>query len=154
MGRMALKLILLVALAACSSAPRPIPTDSGITHGPESTSQDASPTPTPSPTAEATLPLADLVGRLGGSAELSPAGYCHYLTDASGQRWEVQVWPTGYHVEFRDDLATLIGPDGSVIAKTGDTVAVNGAPSPNGSFCMVGIPYDATELVGVRSARP
>lgn len=104
--------------------------------------------------AEATLPAADLIGRLGGSAELPPAGYCHFLTDASGQRWEVQVWPTGYHVAFGADLATLIGPDGSVIAKAGDTVAVNGAPSRNGTFCMVGIPYEATQLVGVRSARP
>lgn len=90
----------------------------------------------------------DLVGTLGGDRDLETG--CAWLTDSAGKRWEV-LWPRGYRITFpegRDPVLT--GPDDEVVARAGDTVAVNGAPpSGLGSHCMVGELFEATQLVGV-----
>lgn len=91
----------------------------------------------------------DLVGTLEGDAELETG--CAWLTDASGERWEV-LWPRGYQIKFpagRDPVLT--GPGGAVVARAGDLVAVDGAPpTALGSRCQVGDLFEATRVVGVQ----
>ena len=103
----------------------------------------------PQPAGTAPLELTgDLVGTLRGDRDLEIG--CAWLVDPSGKHWEI-LWPQGYRVTFpagRDPLLT--GPDGGIVARAGDALALNGAPAPGGSFCMVGEPFGATRIVAVR----
>ena len=91
----------------------------------------------------------DLVGTLEGDAELETG--CAWLTDASGERWEV-LWPSGYQITFpagREPVLT--GPAAEVVASAGDLVAVDGAPPTGlGSRCQVGDLFEATRVVGAQ----
>lgn len=105
-----------------------------------------SPTPVPTP-----LPSADLVGIIRGEPDLE-GGVCPVLlTDADGERWEVRL-PERYQREYRGDLIVIIGPEGEVIARTGDRVGFNIERDPSlGTFCMAGTPIRATEVVFVQA---
>ncbi len=76
-----------------------------------------------------------LIGTLYGDVRDRDEG-CHWLTDARGERWAID-WPDGYAVEpTGDDPAALIGPDGSVLARSGERLGVLGAPSgEDGTLC-------------------
>jgi hypothetical protein len=144
-----LSLVAALLLAACAVSDggatiEPTPTDVAT----RSPSPTESPTRSPTPSAEATPPTeADLVGVLNGDAQLE--GGCAWLTEANGRQWEV-MWPEGYHVDMATGSPQLIGPDGQVVARAGDTVAVAGAPvSGAGSICQVGDIFEATAVVEV-----
>jgi hypothetical protein len=83
---------------------------------------------TPSPTGPAPTPLpssADvhIVGRL---TWVQIEGYCEYLVDDAGNRWSIH-WPPGVDVGLDGTERYLMNPDGSVLARDGDTVGVLGA---------------------------
>ncbi len=103
----------------------------------------AGPEPSPSVTTH-------LVGTLHGDADLEVG--CAWLTDATGKQWEV-LWPAGYRIGFpagRDPVLT--GPDGDIVARAGDIVALmGGPPSGLGSHCMVGQLFEATAVVDVQA---
>lgn len=103
----------------------------------------ATPVPTP-------LPSADLVGIIRGEPELE-GGICPVLlTDADGERWEVYL-PAPYQREYRGDLIVIIGPEGEVMARTGDRVGFNVERDTSmGSHCQAGTPVRATEVVFVQ----
>lgn len=82
-----------------------------------------------------------LTGTLDGDARLE--GGCAWL-DTDGDRFEI-LWPQGYEVEF--DPLRVVGPDGSIVAERGDTLAVRGREAPDvATICQVGVPYRADEV--------
>jgi hypothetical protein len=104
-------------------------------------------TPIPSePTASAS-PFDDnpasLTGVLSGDRDLE--GGCVWLRDSSGANWEV-IWPDGYRDAFRNSVPVLLH-DGEVVASEGDVVTVTGQRSTGGSWCMVGILYEARTVL-------
>lgn len=101
---------------------------------------------TPAPTS---VPSADLAGVIRGEPELE-GGICPVLlTDDAGDRWEVYVGE-GYRREYRGEAIVIIGPDGEVIARSGDRVGFNvDRDESMGSYCQAGIPVVATEIVFV-----
>jgi hypothetical protein len=135
-----------------------VATVSGCVGSPQPTSSPSLPAPSPSPTRAPTpspfptpRPDADLVGRLGGDAQLEEG--CSWLRDEEGEIWEV-VWPEGYEIEFEYGLPNLHRP-GELVALAGDVIGVNGAvPVGPGSLCLVGMPFQATEIVFVDPPAP
>jgi hypothetical protein len=105
---------------------------------------DPEPPETPAPTP---VPSADLSGIIRGEPELE-GGICPVLlTDADRERWEVYL-PEPYQREYRGDLIVIIGPEGEVIARTGDRVGFNIEHDESmGTFCMAGTPVRATEIL-------
>jgi hypothetical protein len=106
--------------------------------------------PDPSPTAP--LPPVDddpaeITGVLRGAPNMG--ALCIWLTDANGDRWEI-IWPDQYEDAFEGDEAVLLH-DGEIVARGGDVITVTGATSRRyGTFCMVGVPYEATAVVAIR----
>ncbi|MDQ3691653.1 MAG: hypothetical protein M3406_16810 [Chloroflexota bacterium] len=95
---------------------------------------------------------AELVGVIRGAPDLE-GGICPVLlTDAEGEKWEVYL-EDPYRREYRGEELVVIGPDGEIVARSGDTVGFNYRREPGmGSFCMAGMPVIATEIVFVESA--
>lgn len=93
--------------------------------------------------------VAELVGVIRGEAELE-GGICPVLlTDAEGEDWEVYL-EDPFRREYRGGELVIIGPDDEIVARTGDRVGFNYRREPGmGSFCMVGMPVIATEIVFV-----
>jgi hypothetical protein len=87
---------------------------------------------------------AEISGVLQGDPNLETG--CIWITDAQGTRWEI-FWPTGYRQEFMDGAARLT-LQGQVVAVEGDSLTVRGSRSRDlGSVCMVGIVYEASEVL-------
>lgn len=107
-------------------------------------------TAVPCPAAPTPLPSADLVGIIRGEPDLE-GGICPVLlTDAEGERWEVYL-PEPYRREYRGDVIVIIGPEGEVVARTGDRVGFNVEPDASmGSRCQAGVPVQATAIVFVQ----
>jgi hypothetical protein len=109
---------------------------------PQPTVDAETPDPTPSETFDDDP--AEITGVLRGDQEQGIG--CVWLTDAQGNRWEI-LWPEGYHHEFVDGVPSLMR-DGEVVATAGHTIAVRGMRSRDlGSVCMVGIVYEASEVL-------
>lgn len=90
----------------------------------------------------ASAPSEELIGVLGGSAELE--GGCAWVETGDGTRYEVQ-YPAGYEVRY--DPLELVGPDGEVLAAEGDEVRLTGAVDAGMmSFCQVGEIFVATAV--------
>ena len=71
---------------------------------------------------------------------------CIWLTDPHGNRWEI-IWPVGYRQEVVEGVATL-SLEGQVVAVAGDPITVRGTRSRDfGSVCMIGIVYEASEVL-------
>lgn len=143
---LACSLLLLAGCGADQVLPSNRPTPSPPWTGAPAISTEASaatlvPTPVPS---------ADLVGSIRGAPELE-GGICPVLlTDDAGERWEVYLG-SGYTREYRGDEMLIIGPDGEIIARSGDRVGFNISVDESlGSFCMAGIPVTATDIVFVQ----
>lgn len=104
----------------------------------------------PCPAAPTPLPSSDLVGIVRGEPELE-GGVCPVLlTDADGERWEVYL-PEPYRREYRGDVMVIIGPEGEVVARTGDRVGFDVERDASmGSYCQAGVPVQATAIVFVQ----
>lgn len=95
---------------------------------------------------------AELVGVIRGEPVLE-GGICPVLlTDDEGEDWEVYL-EEPYRREYRGDELVVIGPGGDVVARSGDRVGFTVRREPGmGSYCQVGLPVIATEIVFVESA--
>jgi hypothetical protein len=93
-------------------------------------------------TAATQLPAGELLtGVLGAD---STEG-CAYLETEDGTRYEV-IYPDGWTLDRAGP--TLTDPDGSVVARGGDEVAVRGSLADDmASTCQVGPIFRATEVV-------
>ncbi len=89
---------------------------------------------------------ADLVGRL----MLPNAGVgCSMLIDAAGLTWDT-TWLGGYDpTSAVSDDPGLVGPDGEVVAASGDLIGVNGREVRRGRGCGGGGAFRAREIVFV-----
>ena len=89
------------------------------------------------------LPAGELVtGRLAAD---SVEGACPYLEAADGTRYQV-IWPEGWTLASGN--LELTDPDGTVVARAGDEVAVRGSRAPEvATTCQVGPVFRATEVV-------
>lgn len=104
----------------------------------------------PCPAAPTPLPSADLVGIVRGEPDLEGGACPVLLTDADGERWEVYL-PEPYRREYRGDVMVIIGPEGEVVARTGDRVGFDVERDETlASFCTAGIPVQATAIVFVQ----
>lgn len=114
-----------------------------VAQGDAALAPSATPAPTP-------LPSADLVGIIRGDAELE-GGICPVLlSDAGGERWEVDL-PEPYQREYRGDVMVIIGPEGDVIARTGDRIGFSIERDESmASQCQAGRPVRATAIVFVQ----
>jgi hypothetical protein len=84
----------------------------------------------------------DLVGVFSGEPDLE--GGCAWVETRDGTRYEV-LWPDGYEVSW--EPLTLLGPDGEVVAESGDEVGLTGAVDEDAvSFCMIGPIFEATAV--------
>jgi hypothetical protein len=69
-----------------------------------------------------------------------------WLRDAAGDQWEV-LWPDGYSPEFQGGIPVIVR-EGDVVASEGDLITVSGHRPPGlGSHCMIGIVFEATDVV-------
>jgi len=95
---------------------------------------------------------AELVGVIRGEPDLE-GGICPVLlTDVEGEDWEVYLQEP-YRREYRGDELVVIGSGGDVVARSGDRVGFTVRREPGmGSFCQVGLPVIATEIVFIESA--
>ena len=128
----------LVALTGCAAGGGP--TASSSEQASPSPSDDfVSPTPAP-PGNEKTI-----TGTFGSDAI---EGGCAYLQAADGTRYQV-LYPDPWKLErgpFR-----LIGPDGAVVARGGETITVRGSIADDmASTCQIGPIFRATEVVSIR----
>lgn len=83
-------------------------------------------------------------GTLGAD---SVEGGCAYLQTDDGKRYEV-VYPSGWRVQAAP--LSLTNPDGAVVARGGETIAVRGAEAGDmASTCQVGPIFRAVEVVSV-----
>lgn len=95
---------------------------------------------------------AELVGVIRGEPDLEGGTCPVLLTDADGEDWEVYL-PEPYRREYRGDELVIIGPDGEIVARTGDRVGFNYRREPGmGSRCQAGMPVIATEIVFVETS--
>ena len=70
---------------------------------------------------------------------------CIWIRDDDGHAWEIR-WPEGYEDGFRNGVAVLLR-EGEIAATEGDVITVSGQRSrAQGSWCMVGIIYEAAEV--------
>jgi hypothetical protein len=83
-------------------------------------------------------------GILVGDPQLE--GGCIWLRDQSGRAWEI-LWPKEFEAVFVDGVAVLKN-SGVVVASAGDRITAYGRrPTGVGSWCMVGIIYEAREVL-------
>lgn len=76
-----------------------------------------------------------VTGTFNGEAQLE--GGCLWLTDGTGQQWEI-LWPDGYRGGFQDGEPVLIS-GGALVARGGAMLTVRGTlPTDIGSFCLAG----------------
>jgi hypothetical protein len=134
-----------VALGDCRDSDPGCPTS--IFFGrPESTGPSPSPAPTRPPIGNPST----VSGILHGDPQLEIG--CIWLRDDSGNAWEI-IWPEPYREVFRDGQPVLLR-EGQVVARPGDRITVSGAiATDRGSWCMVGIPYQATAVEEVDLAQ-
>lgn len=134
-----------VALGDCRDSDPGCPTS--IFFGrPESVGPSPSPIPSRPPIGNPST----VTGILHGDPQLEIG--CIWLRDDSGTAWEI-IWPEPYRQEFRDGQPVVLREE-RVVARAGDRITVRGAiPTARGSWCMVGIPYEATAVEEVDSAR-
>jgi hypothetical protein len=129
----------VIVLAGCASGGGGEPTSSPSDQATPSPSE-LTPSPAPSPPGE----QATITGTFGSDAI---EGGCAYLQAADGTRYQV-LYPDGWTLErnpFR-----LIGPDGEVAARGGETITVRGSVADDmASTCMIGPIFRATEVVSV-----
>ena len=138
----------LVLLAACG-AEQIVPSLRASPSSPSSPSSEgasistAPPVPTP-------VPSADLVGVIHGAPD-TEGGICPViLQDDAGERWEVYLG-SGYRHAYQGEVIVIITPDDEITARSGDRVGFNiNVDESLGSFCMVGIPVTATDIVFVQ----
>ena len=128
----------LIALSGCAAGVGP--TASSTEQASPSPSDDfLSPAPTPHGN-ERTI-----TGTFGSDAI---EGGCAYLQAADGTRYQV-LYPDPWKLErgpFR-----LIGPDGGVVARGGETITVRGSVADDmASTCQIGPIFRATEVVSIR----
>ncbi len=108
--------------------------------------------PTPSPSDGIIRPAPSQTGKAvtisGTFGSDSIEGGCAYLQAAEGTRYQV-LYPDPWKLErgpFR-----LIGPDGSVVARGGETITVRGSIADDmASTCQIGPIFRATEVVSIR----
>lgn len=135
--------ILLVACAAPAS-PTVSPTPE-----PEPTPKEAEPTPsaeqrTPKPSSTSQVDGIELRGTLGLE---DIEGGCPYLRAADGTRYEV-IYPDGW--ELRPGPVERVSPDGEVVARSGDEVAVRGREATDmASICQIGPIFVADEVASI-----
>ena len=105
----------------------------------------ATETPIPTP-----VPSADLVGVIHGAPD-TEGGICPViLQDDAGERWEVYLGDA-YSREYQGEVMVILGSDDEIIARSGDRVGFNITVDESlGSFCMVGVPVTATDIVFVQ----
>jgi hypothetical protein len=141
MKRLHLAAVALVVVA-CSADPIPPPSPSLPSPVPQ-----ASLAPSASPP-----PVAELVGRIRNK---TPSAPCQTLiVDAHGNRWEVWL-PKAYRTVFQGDDELIYGPDGALIAASGQILGVDLDDTAElGTFCMAGQPVQATKVVFVTDAAP
>ena len=135
----------LVLLAACGAeqiVPSLRASPSSPSPGLPSISTEV-PIPTP-------VPSADLVGVIHGAPD-TEGGICPViLQDEAGERWEVYLGDA-YSREYQGEVMVILGSDDEIIARSGDRVGFNITVDESlGSFCMVGIPVTATDIVFVQ----
>lgn len=105
--------------------------------------------PTQMPSAASSHQPVDVEGTFNGDYGLM--ANCTWVTDASGQRWELAAaLPDGYATGF-DGRTPILTHDGVVVAQVGDRLGLNGVQDPPdlGSFCMVGRVFEVTEVVWI-----
>ena len=71
-------------------------------------------------------------------------GGCTYIQTADGRRYEI-VPPDGW--ELRAGAAEFVAPDGTVVARAGDTVTVRGHEADMVSICQIGPIIQAVDIV-------
>lgn len=144
--RLAIILAAALALTACAS----VGTSVSPTSSPEASSMDPSPpasSPSPSLQPASVQPTrepsgGELVGTLGADAV---EGGCGYIEAADGTRYEV-IYPDGWELQLSP--LQLISPEGEIVARGGDEVAVLGAEATDmASICQIGPIFRANEVV-------
>jgi hypothetical protein len=70
-------------------------------------------------------------------------GGCTYLQTADGQRFEI-IPPEGW--QLNKGAAEFMAPDGTVVARAGDTVMITGHEADMMSICQIGPIIQATEV--------
>ena len=107
--------------------------------------------PTPSPSDGTTRPAPSQTGKAvtisGTFGSDAIEGGCAYLQAADGTRYQV-LYPDPWKLErgpFR-----LIGPDGSVVARGGETITVRGSVADDmASTCQIGPIFRASEVITI-----
>lgn len=93
------------------------------------------------PTSASSYGLESITGRLGAD---SIEGGCGYLEADDETRYEV-IYPPGWELSLTP--LQLTAPDGSVVARGGQTVTVRGSrASDMASTCQIGPIFRATEV--------
>ena len=107
--------------------------------------------PTPTPSFRLTTPKPSAPAQLGGGELRGTLGFddieggCAYLLADDGTRYEV-IYPDGWKLQ-RAPLQ-LVSPDGEVVARAGDEVAVRGREAGDmASICQIGPIFRASEVL-------
>jgi hypothetical protein len=114
----------------------------GCSGGGGAASGDGSPSPSLQLASPSRQPVAEgtYSGVLGAD---SIEGGCSYLQTADGKRYEV-IPPDGW--QLRKSAAEFVAPDGTVVARAGDTVTVRGHEADMVSICQVGPIIQAVDI--------
>jgi hypothetical protein len=82
-----------------------------------------------------------ITGTFNGNPTLE--GGCSWL-DTGERRYQL-VLPQGYRVDY--EQLVIVGPDGKLVAKAGDTITVTGHPAKERlSFCQIGPIFDVETI--------